>query len=238
MAADPAAPYQLVLLGGVTAHATASGSPVTPPRRKAQALLAYLALHAGQAQPRDKLATLLWSEAPARRARQSLRQALLEVRRALPVRGLVDHGESVAVDPGAVQTDVGTFERLVAGGTPAELEQAAALYRGDLLEGLGVQDAPFEEWLLGERERLRELGLDALARLLAHQVQAGSREPAIRTAIRLLVLDPVAESAHRTLMRLYADAGRRGAALRQYQTCIDTLRRELEAEPEAETRDL
>ena len=69
-------------------------------------------------------------------------------------------------------------------------------------------------------------------------MQAGSREPAIRTAIRLLAIDPVAESAHRTLMLLYANAGRRGAALRQYQTCLDTLRRELQAEPEAETREL
>jgi DNA-binding SARP family transcriptional activator len=238
MAAEPAAPYRLALLGGVTAHAAVSGSPVTPSRRKSQALLAYLALHAGQPQPRDKLAALLWSEAPARRARQSLRQALLEVRRALPPGGLVEDGEAVAMAPGAVEIDVAVFERLVAGGASSGLEQAAVLYRGDLLEGLGVQDAPFEEWLLAERERLRELALDALARLLAHHVQAGSREPAIRTAIRLLAVDPVAESAHRTLMRLYADAGRRGAALRQYQTCLDTLRRELQAEPEAETREL
>src|SRR5687767_2282423 len=175
MAADPTFPCRLALLGGVTAHAAASGSPVTPSRRKAQALLAFLALHAGQAQPRDKLAALLWSETPARRARHSLRQALLEVRRALPPGGLVEDGEAIAMDPGSVEIDVAVFERLVTGGTPPGLEQAAALYRGDLLEGLGVQDAPFEEWLLAERERLRELALDGLARLLAHHVQAGSR---------------------------------------------------------------
>jgi DNA-binding SARP family transcriptional activator len=236
MEADPTAQYWLALLGGV--HVAASGEPVTPSRRKAQALLAYLALHAGQAQPRDKLAALLWSEAPARRARHSLRQALLEVRRALPPGALVEDGEAVALDPRAVEIDVARFEQLVAGGTLPGLERAAALYRGDLLEGLGVQDPPFEEWLLAERERLRELALDAVARLLAHQVQAGSREPAIRTAIRLLALDPVAESVHRALMRLYADAGRRGAALRQYQSCVDTLRRELQTEPEPETRAL
>src|SRR5262245_9837985 len=81
MEADPSVPYRLALRGGVTAHIVASGSPVTPSCRKAQALLAYLALHDGQAQPRDKLAALLWSESPARRARHSLRQALLEARR-------------------------------------------------------------------------------------------------------------------------------------------------------------
>jgi DNA-binding SARP family transcriptional activator len=229
---------RLALLGGVAAHMAGSASPVTPSRRKAQALLAYLALHAGQAQPRDKLAALLWSEAPARHARHSLRQALLEVRRALPPSGLVEDGETVAIDPGVVEIDITVLERLVATGTPEALEQAAAVYRGDLLEGLGVQDAPFEEWLLAERERLRELALDGLARLLAHRVQTDSRELAIRTALRLLALDPVAESVHRTLMRLYTAAGRRGAALRQYQTCVDTLRRELQAEPEPETRQL
>ena len=62
------------------------------------------------------------------------------------------------------------FERLAREGTPEALRQIAELYRGDLLEGLGVTRAPFEEWLVGERERLRELALEALARLLAHQL--------------------------------------------------------------------
>jgi DNA-binding SARP family transcriptional activator len=228
---------RLALLGGVAVH-LASGVVVTPARRKAQALLAYLALRPGRGEPRDKLAALLWGDVPATRARHSLRQALLEIRRALAPSTLVEAGESVALDPARIEVDVAEFECLVADGSPTALARAATLYQGDLLEGLGAQDAGFEEWLLGERERLRELALDALARLLAHQVATGPDAAAIQTAMRLLGLDPAEESVHRALMRLYARADRRGAALRQYQACVDALERELGAEPETETRRL
>jgi pimeloyl-ACP methyl ester carboxylesterase len=138
-----------------------------------------------------------------------------------------------------LEVDVTAFEREVAEGTPASLAAAAQRYQGDLLAGLSVDSAGgFEEWLLGERERLRELALEALAKLLAQQRQAGRTESAIQTGRQLLSLDPVQEPAHRALMRLYAQAGRRGAALRQYQQCVEVLQRELGVEPEAETRQL
>ena len=82
------------------------------------------------------------------------------------------------------------------------------------------------------------MALEALARLLAHQSKAAGTERAIQTAVRLLGLDPLQEAAHRTLMRLYARQGRRGAALKQYQVCVGVLQRELGTEPEAETREL
>lgn len=229
---------QIRLLGGVEAR-LASGRVVTPPGRKAQALLAYLALKAGQPQAREALAGLLWAETAASRARHSLRQALVALRLDLPRTEaplLVEEGATVTLNPDAIAVDVGAFERAVGEGTPAALERAAELYGGDLLAGLREQSGPFEEWLLEERERLRELALEALARLLAHQVDAGAAPGALQTAGRLLGLDPLAEPVHRTLMRLYADQGRRGAALRQYQVCIDVLKRELSVGPEEETK--
>jgi tetratricopeptide (TPR) repeat protein len=80
--------------------------------------------------------------------------------------------------------------------------------------------------------------LEGLAKLLAHQRTAGSTNAAIQTGLKLLALDPLQEPVHRTLMRLYAGAGRRGAALRQYQQCVGVLQRELGVEPEAETQQL
>src|SRR5207244_2625849 len=56
--------------------------------------------------------------------------------------------------------------------------------------------------------------------------------------LRLLTLDPLQEPMHRALMQLYVDAGRRPAALRQYQLCVDVLRRELDVEPESATKAL
>lgn len=226
----------LTLLGGFRAQ-LASGATVTLPTRKAQALLAYLALPSGRAHPRDKLATLLWGDTPQARARAALRQALFALRRGLPTDppAVCLEAGTVALDPAVVVTDVATFERHAAAGDPDHSARAVALYQGDLLAGLSVTEAAFEEWLAFERERLRELALETMARLLAHQRSAGSAEAAIRTALGLLALDPLQEPVHRTLMRLYVGLGRRGAALRQYQVCVDALQRELGTAPEAAT---
>jgi DNA-binding SARP family transcriptional activator len=230
------------LLGGFEAR-LASGELLDLPTKKAQALLAYLAARPGQAHPRDKLAALLWGGTPERQARDSLRHALAALRRALaltdghPAPLRVD-GQALALDPEVVAVDVVTFERRAAEGTPQALEEAAELYGGDLLLGFALSEPLFEDWLVAERERLRELALEALARLLAHQSRSAATERAIRTAVRLLALDPLQEAVHRALMQLYARQGRRGAALRQYQLCVDRLRRELGAEPELETRAL
>lgn len=231
------APLALTLLGGFQAR-QGSGPALTLPTKKAQALLAYLALRPGQAHPRDKLAARLWGDASDAQARDSLRHTLAALRKALPATTLVTEGATVALNPAAVQVDVATFEQDVGTGTPEALERAVSLYQGDLLEGLAVSEPGFEEWLLAERERLRELALEALAKLLAHQSKAETTERAIQTAVRLLALDPLQEVVHRALMRLYARQGRRAAALRQYQVCLGILQRELGAEPEPETKQL
>src|SRR5262249_34346811 len=151
---------------------------VALPTRKAQALLAYLALPLGRSHPRDTLAALLWGGLRQDAARAGLRQALFFIRKALgeaegPLR---QEGNTLALEPAAVDADTATFERLVLAGSPETLAQAAQLYTGDLLSGFALDEAPFEEWLVGERERLRELAVEALARLLAHQ-KAQSGKP-------------------------------------------------------------
>jgi len=231
---------RVMLLGGFEAR-LASGATLSLPTKKAQALLAYLGIRPGQSCPRDKLAALLWGEKSDGQARGGLRHALVALRRALASAtpaSLRIEGRTLALNPVGVEVDVAAFERLVAEGTPQALEHAAELYRGDLLFGFTVNEPLFEEWLVSERERLRETALEALARLLAHQTKAAGTERAIQTAVRLLGLDPLQEAVHRTLMRLYARQGRRGAALKQYQVCVGVLQRELGTEPEAETKKL
>jgi DNA-binding SARP family transcriptional activator len=230
----------LTLLGGFQARLD-SGSAVSLPVRKSQALLAYLGIRPGRAHPRDKLAALLWGESSDERARDGLRHALAALRRALPASTppiLLLEGQTLALSSAVVDVDVPTFERHVAEGTPEALEHAAAVYGGDLLSGFSLDEPLFEEWLVPERERLRELALEALARLLACQSKTGATERAIQTAVRLLALDPLQEAVHRALMRLYLRQHRRGAALRQYQLCVDVLQRELGSEPEPETKQL
>src|SRR5213592_1968894 len=147
---------RLALLGTFEARLD-SGSAVTFPRKKSEALLAYLALQPGRMIARDKLAALLWGDASDERARHSLRQALVTLRQALPRAAaacLVEEGDNVGVSPTAVEVDVTRFEALATAASPEALERAAALYRGDLLEGMSVAEPPFEEWLRAERERL------------------------------------------------------------------------------------
>ena len=99
---------KLTLLGGFQAQLEA-GAALVLPTRKAQALLAYLALPLGQAHPREKLATLLWGDMPDAQARGNLRHALSRIRKALPrpVRaGMILDGPSVVLDPAVVEVDV------------------------------------------------------------------------------------------------------------------------------------
>src|SRR5262245_25392433 len=237
---QPMPGLKLMLLGGFDVR-LASGATVNVPRKKAQALLAYLGIRPGESHARAKLAALLWGETSDQQARVGLRQALAALRESLasahppPLRV---EGGTLALDPEAIEVDVATFERWVAKGTPDALERAAEIYRGDLLLGVSLSEPLFEEWLVGERDRLREVALEAFARLLAHQEQSGGTERGIQTAVRLLALDPLQEAVHRSLMRLYVRQGRRGTALKQYQVCVAALERELGTEPEAKTRQL
>jgi DNA-binding SARP family transcriptional activator len=230
------APLKLWLLGTFRGQ-LGSGGALTLPTRKSQALLAYLTIRAGLPHSREKLATLLWGDVGELQARQSFRQALSTVRKVLGGRsGLLVQGEMVTVNPARVQLDVAIFERRVTEGSLKALSEATALYRGELLDGLTVGQAPFEDWLRGERGRLRELAVIAYSKLLAEQSKIGEIDLAIQTATRLLAMDPLQEAAHRSLMRLYGRQGRRAAALRQYQVCVELLRRELGVDPEPETQ--
>lgn len=238
MPEDRTAALHLSLLGRFELRAGHAGVIDLPPR-KARALLAYLALHAGRPLSRGALAALLWPEAAEEPARASLRQALASLRRALGERAsrvLDTDAEQVVLF--GVAADALDFERLAGASNPAELESAAALYAGDLLPGFDVRAPAFDAWLAAERQRLRALALDVLDRLAGAREAAGDAERAAAAAGRLLALDPLHEPAHRRLMRIYAAQGRHADALRQYAACREALRRELGVSPDAETEGL
>ncbi|MBP0618867.1 BTAD domain-containing putative transcriptional regulator [Cupriavidus consociatus] len=228
---------RLDLFGGFQLS-SADGTPIPLTARKARAVLAYLALQ-GRAQPRDKLAALCWAESNAEQARSSLRQALSAARRALDDAGTqgqhVVLAEGDCVMLGEIAVDVCEFEQCAREATPASLARAADLYRGDLLEGFHAAAPAFDHWLAIERERLRGMALDALAKLLGQHEQAGATDLAIASATRLLALDPLQEGVHRALIRLYERQGRQALALKQYRLCRAALQRELGVSPEPET---
>jgi DNA-binding SARP family transcriptional activator len=228
----------LALLGGFELRAGSTGALDLPPR-KARALLAYLALHGGRPLARGALAALLWPESTEEAARVSLRQALAAIRRALGAGavGALD-ADTEHVTLSVIAVDALEFERLAAGRDAADLDTAAALYRGDLLPGFDAKAPGFDAWLAAERERLRQLAIGVLERLAECHETAGAADRAAATANRLLTLDPLHEPAHRRLMRLFAAQGRHTDALRQYAACREALKRELGVSPDAETERL
>jgi DNA-binding SARP family transcriptional activator/TolB-like protein len=207
--------------------------------KKARALLSYLAAQGGQAVSRERLADLLWPYQGSEQARHSLRNCLLELRKALgahAARHLVADFANCRIDE--VVVDLDRFERLCRFHSQSELQAAADLYRGEFLADFHIDSEPFQEWLAAERDRTLALICDILQRLTAAQETAGEAEAAIQSGRRLVALDPLSEFGQRALMQAYARAGRRGEALRQYKSCAEILKRELGVAPDAETQAL
>jgi DNA-binding SARP family transcriptional activator len=222
--------------------------PVHIGRTKAVAMLAYLAV-TGSPHSREALATLLWPESTSSRARASLRRVLVTLRQALGEEWLDLRPETVGLNPNEnLWLDVAAFQdRLVVCQThdhPPDqacpdclplLAEAVELYRDDFLAGFTLPDSlAFDEWQFFRAERLRDELASALRRLVRWHSAEGEHDPAIAYARRWLELDKLHEPAHRELMDLYAQAGRRSAALRQYRACVRVLEEELGIPPSAE----
>src|SRR5262249_21977785 len=143
-------------------------------------------------------------------------------------------GDRVRLPNGVAQTDVAVFRRLSDNNPIA----ATGLYAGDLLDGFTAPDVAFQDWLAGERAALRETACQIFERAVFQAANNGDWRKAIELAKRLVGLDPYRESSHRQLMELYAAAGDRAGAMRQYQACERLLRHELNVAPAQETMDL
>jgi DNA-binding SARP family transcriptional activator len=236
---SPAPTLKLRLLGGFAAEA--GDTTIALPTRKARALLAYLALAPQRSQEREKLSGLFWGETGKEQAQQSLRQALFAIRKALPgcvAPVLVTSARTVTLDPQGTSVDALELEQRLRDPTRGNLEAAAALYRGELLDGCTVEEPGFDEWLSTERGRLAELTRSGLERLARLQGEEGALDSAVQTRLHLQRLDPWAEENHRALMLLYVKQGRRASALAHYQACAATLEKELGVAPEPATRKL
>lgn len=210
--------------------------PAVP--RKAQILLTRLALAPDFTLSRERLSRLLWGEGSTSHLRNSLRQLLFSIRQGLGTASdqfLVATSDTVGLSGEGLDIDVILFRRLTMSGGAADNRAAARLYRGDLLDNINFFGEPSEPWILGERERLRETALRTLQQVLVADVQCGNVDQSIATCLQLLSLDLLDEATHRTLMCLYADQQRWGAADRQYQICCSVLNRHLGAKPQPAT---
>jgi DNA-binding SARP family transcriptional activator/predicted ATPase len=243
---------ELRLLGPFQVHL--DGQPIAHLAGTAQALLAYLAMHAGTPCQRTSLAGLLWTDYDESSALTNLRQALHRLRIAIGDRDVAppyllvtrttislntegDYWLDVDAFTEAVEAVQGHAHRSVetCAACAERLAEAVELYRGEFLAGFSLDSALFEQWMVVERERLHGLALEALGQLAAYDERQGVYEAAARYARQALTLEPWREEAHRALMRALALTGQRSAAVAQYEECRRILAEELRVEPEEET---
>ncbi len=232
-----------------TAEISKNGQTVRSDRRKAVALLAYLSVETG-IHRRDNLAALLWGEFDQTSALAYLRRTLWEITQLVGAQWILAERDklSVPVVPG-LQVDVQEFSHRIhnwksKSGQPvetwiADVEAAADIYRGDFLRGFSLRDSPdFDTWQLNLSESLRMRCAEALQVLAEVYLQQGNLEAGLRIALRWVEMEPLNESAHCAVMRYYASSGQRGAAVRQFERCVEILQAELGVKPEAATKRL
>lgn len=212
---------------------TLTSESILPTGRKTRALLAILALSSPRPVLRSKLAELLWSRRPEEQARASLRQEIHRLLEALHPVGqqiMSVQRDHLTLRPGTVWVDV---EEVLRASTSKP--QALSLLDGELLEDLDGVDPSFDQWLAGERERLRDR-----ARALAETLLREKDDPetVIPAAQQLLAIDRTHEGAWRALMRAYANRGERGMAIQAYERCRAVLADMLDAQPSDETQRL
>lgn len=202
---------------------------------KAQALLYYL-VATDRAHSRTTLAGLFWGDVAEQHARRSLTSVLSNLRKLFPRRFDITRETVAFVSHPTDQVDVTDFVSHCAAQELTSLQQAVALYRGEFLAELYLHDAPdFEQWLLIERTRYREMQVHALTAIADLLVTQEELDDAILYLRQILELEPWREEVHRHLMLILAQRSQRGAALSQYETCKQILAAELAVAPGEET---
>jgi DNA-binding SARP family transcriptional activator len=211
---------------------------------KAVALLALLAL-ARAPQTREQLTGYLWAESTADAARKNLRNTLWTIRRALGDDFLDAEADrlALAADVWVDATAIADFKFQISDVTDSSkietLKSIIALYRGPLLDGFSLADAPeFELWLTGERERLSQMYLRALSHLVEGYRERQQWREMLDAAGRALAEDNLQEPMYRARMDAHARLGERAEAFREYEALRTILERELGVAPLPETEAL
>ncbi len=217
------------------------GSLVGSIARRSVEIIAYLALHPNEPQPRAQIAAALWPDSTDAQALTNLRRELHHLRAVLGAdSAITSDARTVTWNPRPAETcDVSDFVLEAARASEAgrsedgpsfeaHATKAVRSYGGDLLPGSTA------EWVLKEREALHRRCVQLLDRLVALE-EADTISQALAHAEQRLVLEPMQETSYRELMRLQARAGDRAAALQTYHRCVAVLDKELDVEPDEAT---
>ena len=216
--------------GGLSLDSTTS-----PVQRKRLLVLAVLAAAGPSGIGRDAMLALFWGEGAEADARNSLKQALFALRRAVGERAVVADGLMLRLDAAALPSDVATFAAALAGHDDAV---AVTAYRGPFLDGVPLPGNPqndaLERWVSERRAALAGQFRDALRRLTADAAACGDWSAATAWAERLAADDPLDRAATRAFVRTLVAAGELPRARRQVRVYDQLAAAELRAGPDAE----
>ena len=215
---------------------------------KEQELLSYLLVRRDRSHPREALASLFWGDSSTEKSKKYLRQALWHLQAGLETRDhasprvlLVQHDWVQLNWQGGLWLDVAVLEHAFEAtqSVPGKqldkpsaelLKDAVKLYKGELLDGC------YHDWCLFERERLQNMYLCMLDKLMGHCEQHQEYEAGLGYGSTILRYDRASERTYRRLMHLQYRIGDRTGALRQYERCVRALDEELGVKPERRTR--
>lgn len=227
-------PLRLRLLGGLT---LLQGLEEVALPMSAQRLIALLALR-DRPLSRIYLAGLLWPDCPAERSLADLRTALWRANHAC--RSVVAIAGMCLSLRAEVQVDVRgliAFGRAAADRTATSATtELAGISWWELSQDL-LPDW-YDEWLVHDREQVRQLRLHALESLSEELSLRGRHVAAIQTSLAAVMLEPFRETAHAALIRAHLAEGNRSEALRQFRRCQDLLAAGLSVEPSEAIRQL
>jgi DNA-binding SARP family transcriptional activator/TolB-like protein len=234
------AQFELQLMGGfcLRYYGDAPDS-IDVSSKKARALMAFVAMQEPMRASRERLATLLWPDRVDRQARQNLRACLASLRADLASFAddlLTIDAETIGLRN--LRVDAHRFRE--PGDAPAatDVEEAAALYRGQFLCDVALDGEEFSVWALAERAKLDAGAGSALSNLVSRADASGDAGRAAELASRLAAIDPFREDWLRQSLRASARHLGRDKALQQARSFVEFLRKELDVGPEAETVEL
>jgi len=230
------------LLGDIEV-VSAAGQPLHFATRKTSLLFAALVLAGPKGLRRERVAAMLWADSGEQQARNSLRQALVDIRRLFPSTGdeairIEGNTDTIWLAANADEADIWIFDQKIEADDSASLAVAADLYRGEPLDGLSLA-GEIGEWLGPLRASYSRKALHLAERLsLLQDLDTQQEQACERLAERLVAIDPCAEQAHRALIRILRHRGKTNDAFRQFLACKEALKRELGIEPEQTTQAL
>jgi serine/threonine-protein kinase len=224
--------FRIRVLGGFALEGTSGAAMAPLPKRRAEAVLAVLAVGGEMGLTRDRVIALLWPESDVGHSRHGLRDALHSIRRAFGPGAVHTAGDRLRLDPNAIGSDVLAFSQALASGRHAE---AVRVYGGPLLDGFHVDGAAeFERWVDRERTRLARQCLEALEHLATAAERREAWNEAVSWWARAVEHDPV----NSRLVLRHASAlvamGDRANAIKVAERHVHRLRDELDLDPDRE----